>query len=168
MVRLRKLLADSSKSRRHRRNLINIQITILSWLIEFFGFLTIFGGSFIIGHKNSVVTLSLQTLTNVVYFIILPSLILFNDSNFKTNVAESRWYSTFLNIFNWQYIHQNDADDDNEDVNVQIVEEDGNENVNIPIDEDDDNDDVNNQIAKEGNNETTNNRTDEDNDRTKK
>ena len=154
MVRLRQLLADSSKARRHRRNILNIQITILAWLVEFFGFFTIFLGSFILGHQNSIITMSLQTLTDFLYFIILPCILLINDPDFKTNIVESSCYTKLLNLFHCQYTNQLDEDNDNSGVNNRIEEADDHEHVNIPIEEDGDNedgnvttDDSNNEIA---------------------
>ena len=99
MVKLSKLLSKSSKSRRHRRNILNIQITILAWLVEFIGFFLIVLGSLILRHQNSIVTLSLQTFTFTLYFIIVPSVFLINDSHFKGIIIESNWYISFLNIF---------------------------------------------------------------------
>ena len=91
-----KLLSDSSKARRNRRNVLNILVTILSWLVEFFGSFTVFLGSFIFGHSNSSITLSLQTMTMLIYFIILPLTILVNGVKFKSSISESRWYLALI------------------------------------------------------------------------
>ena len=80
MKRLPKLLSKSSKARRRRQHLLNIQITTLAWIAEFLGFFVIFLGSFILGHENAVVTLSLQTLTMIIFFIACPSVYLINSS----------------------------------------------------------------------------------------
>ena len=102
MRKLKRLLSDSSKAIRHRRNILNILIQILAWLVELVGFLTIFLGSFIFGHKNSVVTQSLQTLTLLFYFVILPTTFLINGYDFKNAIAESRWYPTLVKTcFPW-------------------------------------------------------------------
>ena len=71
-------MSDSAKARRNRRNVLNILVTILSWLVEFFGSFSVFLGSFIFGHDNSIITLSLQTMTMLIYFIILPLTFLVN------------------------------------------------------------------------------------------
>ena len=104
MVRLRKLLSDSSKARRHRRNVVNPQITFLAWLTEVFGFLIIFLWTFILGHENNVVNFSMQLLSLIVYFNILPCIFLINDSNVKGQIIQSNWYNRFLNITKFQYI----------------------------------------------------------------
>ena len=96
MKSLKKLLSDSSKARRNRRNVLNILVTILSWLVEFFGSFTVFLGSFIFGHDNSIITLSLQTMTMLLYFIILPLTILVNEVKTKRVISESRWYQTLI------------------------------------------------------------------------
>ena len=101
LVKLRKLLSESSESRRHRRNLINIHITILSWLVEFIAFFCVLLGSFILGHDNSIVTLSLQSLTILFYFNVLPCIFLANESDLKGLMADSRLYISALNLFGW-------------------------------------------------------------------
>ena len=107
-------LADSSKARRHRRLKLNIHITILAWITECFGFLVLFIGKFILGHDNNIINLSMQTLTYVIYFNILPCVLLVNDSDFKGQVAESRWYNTLLSLFNCQYIREDKDDGEDE------------------------------------------------------
>jgi hypothetical protein len=99
IVKLRKLLTESSKSRRHRRNLINIHITILNWLVEFIAFFFVLLGSVILGHDNSIVTYFMHSLTILFYFNILPCTFLVNKSDLKGLMAESRWYISFLNLF---------------------------------------------------------------------
>ena len=76
----------------------NIQITILAWLVEFIGFLLVFLGSFILKRKDSIVTLSMQTFTFFVYFVIVPSVFLVNDPYIKGVIVESRWYIKLLNL----------------------------------------------------------------------
>ena len=102
MKRLRKQLDESTKDRRHRRVLLNIQITTLTWLIEFSGFFCTVLGGFILGHENDTVTFILQTLSLIFFFIIQPCAIWINDSSLKGTILESEWYSSFLGYFNCQ------------------------------------------------------------------
>ena len=102
MLRLQKLLSETSRVRRHQRTILNIQITIVGWLVEVLGFLTIFLGSFILGHENSLATLILQTLSLLFYFIIIPSVILLTDSKSRSNIIESNWYAKLNNLFRCQ------------------------------------------------------------------
>ena len=95
MTNLKKLLSDPAKAKRQRRINLNIQITILSWLVEFFSFFVIFLGAFILGNKNSKVTLAMQTLTSFLYFVVVPSMYLVNSKKFKAVVLESKIYSAF-------------------------------------------------------------------------
>ena len=99
MKRLKKMLPDSSKNRRSRRNVLSINITILGWLVELLGFLTVAIGSFILGHENSNVTLIMQVLTMLFYDILLPCTILVNSSEVKDKIAESQLYLTIFNRF---------------------------------------------------------------------
>ena len=100
MIKLRKVLSKLHQDIRHRRKLINIHITILSWLVEFFGFFLIALGSFILGHGSSVRTLCLQAFTCLFYFVCLPCTILINDSDLKMTLAENKYYKNILSIFN--------------------------------------------------------------------
>ena len=93
------MLPDSSKNRRSRRNVLSINITILGWLVELLGFLTVAIGSFILGHENSNVTLIMQVLTMLFYDILLPCTILVNSSEVKDKIAESQLYLTIFNRF---------------------------------------------------------------------
>ena len=99
MIKLRKLLSSTSRSRRNRKNILNIQITILSWLVEFTGFLLVFLGSFILRRKDSIVTGSMQTFTFFVYFVMVPSVFLVNDPYIKGVIVESKWYIWLLDFF---------------------------------------------------------------------
>ena len=46
-----------------------------------------------------IVTLVLQCLTILIYFIIVPSIYLINDSDFKAEIAETQTYFNFLKFF---------------------------------------------------------------------
>ena len=103
MIRLRKLLTDSTKARRNRCNILNIQITILTWLVEFVGFFGIVLGSMVLGHENKIVTFCLQTASMIIYFIILPYIFLINEtSHLKHVIVDSHWYRKFMNLFDGQ------------------------------------------------------------------
>ena len=98
-IKLRKVLSKLHQDIRHRRNLINIHITILGWLVEFFGFVLIALGSFILGHGSPIRTLYLQAFTSLFYFVCLPCTILINDSDLKKTLAENKYYKNILSIF---------------------------------------------------------------------
>ena len=99
MIRLRDTLSDSLKDMRHRRSLINIHITILGWITEFSGFFVTVLGSFILGHGDTTVTLSLQIITVFIFFDVLPCIFLINDSALKADIAESNYYISVLRMF---------------------------------------------------------------------
>ena len=99
MKTLKKTLSKSAQARRIRRSSLNIQIAILAWLVEFFGFFTIFLGSFLLGHDNSIVTLTLQTLSLLFYYVFTPSTLLLNSSHLKATVTDSEWYVKFHKMF---------------------------------------------------------------------
>ena len=113
MMRLKKILSDASKNRRSRRNILSIQITILGWLVELLGFLTLAIGSFILGHENSNVTMIMQVITMIWYAILLPCTILVNSSEVKDRIAESQLYQALFHMFGCvTYSTSDDEDDD--------------------------------------------------------
>ena len=132
MFNLRKLLTDDFKAKRHRRNLLNIHVTFLAWLTELFGFLIIFLGTFILGHENNIVTYSMQTVTLVIYFNILPCVYLINELHFKLKIVDSIWYTKFLNFVNWQYTKRTYEEESNAAAVDNQVEE---ENQDVDVDD---------------------------------
>ena len=114
MTRLRKLLDGSAKARRHRRNILNIQITIFAWLVEFFGFFFGFILVMIIGYRNSMVTFVVQTYTLLFYFTILPCVYIIRDPEMKSTIIESSWYQAYLRKFHWQFEEDIESNSDEE------------------------------------------------------
>ena len=96
-------------------------VTVLAWLVEMFGFLLVFLGTHILGHQNQSINLLLQTLTNIFYFVLIPFLLLINDTDLKGRFAESYWYDEFLSKINCQYIEQDkDEKEDIADANTEM------------------------------------------------
>ena len=98
---LKNQMGESMKIQRHRRNLFNIHITVVSWIVEFFGFLFIAFGSFVIGRNEPIVATFVDPIINSLYFIVLPTILLVTDT--EHNVTESKWYLTILRVFNMDY-----------------------------------------------------------------
>ena len=48
-------------------------------------------------------TYSIQTLTFFLYFVIVPSTYLINDSELKSKIIDTNWYIAFLNLFDWVF-----------------------------------------------------------------
>ena len=119
MKKLKKLISDQAKDIRHRRHQINIHITLLGWMAEFSAFLLIIIGSFILGHGNVVVTLTLQSFTIFMMFNVVPCVYLMNEDDFKNRILESIHYFNFLRLFK---IERNNAfEDENERSNENDV-----------------------------------------------
>ena len=98
MLKLKNLLSDTNRALRHQRNVLNLLITMLAWMVELFGGLTLVLGSFIFGHGNSIVTLSLQTLSLLFYFVILPCTFLINVDKWKEAILDNKWYHRFIRV----------------------------------------------------------------------
>ena len=98
MRKIKSLLSETNRALRHQRNILNLLITMLAWLVELFGGLTLVLGSFIFGHGNNIVTLFLQTLSLLFYFVVLPSTFLLNVDEWKEAILESRWYPRLIKV----------------------------------------------------------------------
>ena len=123
MKQLRKLLTNSSKARRHRRKVLNVQVTFLAWLVESVGFIVVFLGTFVLGHESNVFNFFMQTLTLVIYMNILPAVLLLNDYDTKTSIADSHWYEKILNMFNCNYTNSIDDNANDSRENSQMDDE---------------------------------------------
>ena len=77
-----------------------MQITIIAWLSEFLGFFIAFLGIFILGQENGIRTFSLQLLTIIINFIIVPSVFLINSNHVKTLIVDSKMYITIVGMLN--------------------------------------------------------------------
>ena len=127
LAKIGKMLQESSIVQRHRRIMLGIHTTFLAWVTEFLGFFTIFLGTFLLGHENNIVNFSLQTLTIVVYFNLLPCIFLLSTPEFKDWAVGSSYYGTFLLLFNWHF--KKDSNNE-EDHNNALAEGDANEEAN--------------------------------------
>ena len=112
MLKLHKLLTDSSKARRHLRRVLNIQITLLAWFVEFVGFFVFVLGSYLLGEKSSLTAFILQILSYALNFIIVPCIFLINNDQFKTNILESKWYQALIKKFSPLPTYQNEENDE--------------------------------------------------------
>ena len=113
MLKLKNLLSDTKRALRHQRNVLNILITMLAWLVELFGGLTLVLGSFIFGHGNTIVTLSLQTLSLLFYFVILPCAFLINVDEWKEAILENKWYPRLIRVLD-SYTSSRTGQNDNQ------------------------------------------------------
>ena len=124
MISLKYILPDVYKNRRSRRIVLNIQITVLGWLVEIFGCLTIAVGVYVIGHGNGMVTLVLQICTMVLYGVLLPCSILINSSEVKDFIVESKFYMRLIKWFGCQPIMYSTQEDEEDEVYNQKSHED--------------------------------------------
>ena len=128
------MLNTSSILHRHRRIMLNIHISFLAWMTEVSGFFLLFFGVYVVGHENNLVTYLMQTLTLIVYFNLLPSVLLMNTPEFKDLVSDSQVYERFLNLFNWQYREEPENDEEEEEGSEDNQEGDRDDNQQEIID----------------------------------
>ena len=113
MTKLKKLLANSSKIRRNRRKLLNLQIQIFAWLVEFFS-----GLIFLIVvsvPRHSISTNVVGLYNNFIYWVFIPCIYLMNNDDFKSRVTENHLYIAFTNRFFPKSINTIDFNKDNDD-----------------------------------------------------
>ena len=130
----------SGQSRNLKRLTVMFFALGIPWLVESLGFLVIFLGTFILGHESNIFNFFMQTLTLLIYFIILPLVFLLNDFDMKSQIVESNWYGTMLTFFNCNYIKPMDNGEDSNIVNDAAAEENSNRDENNGVDAGDDND----------------------------
>ena len=123
MIKLRKLLCDSSKVKRRRRILLSMQMTFLAWVVEFLGFVFILLGIFIIGKNNNIITFVIQTVTALLIFILVPSTYLINNSSFKSLVLKNKLYLSLIDKLFHVPINQPNSADHNPNLHNENVAE---------------------------------------------
>ena len=97
MTRLKKLLSTSSKIRRNRRKLLVLQIQIFAWLVEFIA--GIVGLILIMGPITKLPANVIGVFTNIVYFVLVPSVFLINNEDLKSKIIDNEIYLTITNKF---------------------------------------------------------------------
>ena len=95
LEKLRMLLTDAHKIRRRRRILLNIHITVIAWLVECLGSISVFLMIFLTPENGT--TRGLQFITGIMYFIVVPSVYLMNSSDVKSVIVDNRIYLAFVN-----------------------------------------------------------------------
>ena len=104
MVKLKKLLSDDLKILRHRRLILNIQITTLTWMLEsVLSFLVIVVSLLGVDSKHKVFSFLVPELMNIVYAVLNPALTLINDTELKDYVIQNDWYISILDKLGWTY-----------------------------------------------------------------
>ena len=111
MTRLKKMLSEKQKKLRSRNNTLNLQITVLGWMVEIFGFFSTILGVYILGHGNSIVTITLHTITMINYYIILPGAILINSEDAKEYILDHESYYKLLRWFGCEPSHKDKPKD---------------------------------------------------------
>lgn len=119
MTKLKKVLVKSSKIRRNRRKLLNLQIQIFAWLVEFFS-----GLFFVVAASQPRHTISHDAFglyISFIYWVVIPGIYLMNNDDFKSWVTENQLYIEFTNTFFPTSINKIDFNKGNDDVNTNGV-----------------------------------------------
>ena len=104
MAKLKQLLSDDLKIVRHRRFVLGIQITILTWIVEliasFIAIIVILIG---MNKESRVGEIVLRELIVSVYTVILPGIVMIRDSKVKNKILQSDWYIRVLDNLGLTY-----------------------------------------------------------------
>ena len=98
--RLQSVLSETSKQKRRRRNVINLQMTIIAWSLEFVTGLV----NLLIGVKTSNPESNVDFIACMVIidgflnFIIIPSSYILNSDVLKTAIIASGWFQFFRQL----------------------------------------------------------------------
>ena len=118
MAKLKQLLSDDLKIVRHRRFVLGIQITILTWIVElmasFIAIIVILIG---MNKQSRVGEIVLRELIVSVYTVILPGIVIIRDSEVKNRILQSDWYISVLDNLGLTYkgpLRENDPGEETE------------------------------------------------------
>ena len=104
MAKFKELLSDDLKIIRHRRFVLGIQITILTWIVElmasFIAIIVILIG---MNKQSRVGEIVLRELIVSVYTVILPGIVIIRDSKVKNKILQSDWYIRVLDNLGLTY-----------------------------------------------------------------
>ena len=104
MAKFKQLLSDDLKIIRHRRFVLGIQITILTWIVElmasFIAIIVILIG---MNKQSRVGEIVLRELIVSVYTVILPGIVIIRDSEVKNRILQSDWYISVLDNLGLTY-----------------------------------------------------------------
>ena len=104
MAKFKQLLSDDLKIIRHRRFVLGIQITILTWIVElmasFIAIIVILIG---MNKQSRVGEIVLRELIVSVYTVILPGIVIIRDSEAKNRILQSDWYISVLDNLGLTY-----------------------------------------------------------------
>ena len=85
------VLSESSKLKRRRMNKVNLQMTVISWSLEFIAGLFCLGVNF--NPESSPDLISIMVIFDTcLNFIIIPSTYIFNDEVRKRRIIAEGWY----------------------------------------------------------------------------
>ena len=103
MENLKNLLGKSSKIKRNRRVLLNIQVQVLAWLMEFLAAVVTIIMLFFPFSK--LATMLASHFAALGFFVLVPSTYLLNSDHFKTSMIQNNWYLAFTRIFFSDFIN---------------------------------------------------------------
>ena len=104
MVKFKKILPDDQKVLRHRRLLLNIQITILTWMFELcLSCLALVVTLIGIDKHNRLGEFFAKESIQFLFTVFLPAVALVNDSELKDSILQNDWYIGILDKFGWTY-----------------------------------------------------------------
>ena len=99
------LLSEASRIKRNRKKTINIQMTCISWLLEFvaglFGILQLMVGwlRLVTELQSATIFLSLILLSVSLNFVVIPSTYLLHTDMCKAFVITQGWWQSFKTLF---------------------------------------------------------------------
>ena len=116
MIKLKNLLSDHLKITRHRRFVLGLQMTVLTWIVELIAsFIIILVVLIGMNKESHVEEIVVRELVVCVYTIILPGIVIIRDSELKENILQSGWYIKVLETLGWTYkgpLRENDTADE--------------------------------------------------------
>ena len=94
------LLSDESKRKRYLRRAVNLQNTIISWMLETTSNYTAWLAYWCYGDVRIILWSDI-----ICCFVIIPSSYIVNTDAFKSYLLASQWYTSFIDRFRTNRVH---------------------------------------------------------------
>ena len=96
---LKLVLTEYHRNRRAQISQVNIKVNFIAWLVEFLGCMAIWLDTVVVGSHSNVISLLLETLILLWFFILLPSTYLVNSSAGINSIVDHSWTGAFAKIY---------------------------------------------------------------------
>ena len=93
------VLSEHHRNRRAQISQVNIKVNFIAWLVEFLGCMTIWLNTIVVGSHSDAISVLLEILQLICFFILLPSAYLVNSSAGINTIVDHSWADAFGKMY---------------------------------------------------------------------